>query len=308
MRDKITLLVGRNNTGKTSLAMVLEKFLSQSASFTYADFPLSIRKDLVDFDKDTNVDTLSIRLVLKISYTEDDDLEALSEFMLDLDPARRHVNILLECQIDQKKLLKNLPEDRDKRKKFLEGNLGPNFLDTAIYAFDDSEYAGEQPYYLAERSQLEEKDKNDLLRFLSFQVIHARRNVASSEDGETSKAPLHDLNENISRRLIMRRRLLETMILMAGQMKKERRLMNCAFFLRRWMINLKLSTIMFFANSFKSSRDFLNLDDIKIISNIQSQRLVENSSHVIYGDEENYLPENHNGLGYLNILVSFTST
>lgn len=39
-----------------------------------------------------------------------------------------------------------------------------------------------------------------------------------------------------------------------------------------------------------------------MVSNIQSQSLVESSSQVIYGDTDNYLPEHYSGLGYLNIL------
>jgi len=44
------------------------------------------------------------------------------------------------------------------------------------------------------------------------------------------------------------------------------------------------------------------MGELKVVSNIQSQTLIENSSQVIYGDKENFLPENYSGLGYLNIL------
>ena len=35
---------------------------------------------------------------------------------------------------------------------------------------------------------------------------------------------------------------------------------------------------------------------------MQSQKVIENSSKIVYGDESDMLPENHNGLGHLNIL------
>ena len=57
-----------------------------------------------------------------------------------------------------------------------------------------------------------------------------------------------------------------------------------------------------FGGFLKSSRDFLELGDLKVVSNIQSQSLIETSSQVIYGETDNFLPEHYSGLGYLNIL------
>ena len=44
MTDGLTLVVGKNNTGKTSLVVLLERFLTKSnPSFSYSDFPVSLR-------------------------------------------------------------------------------------------------------------------------------------------------------------------------------------------------------------------------------------------------------------------------
>lgn len=159
MREKTTLLVGKNNTGKTSFAVLLEKFLERPDTFSFTDFPLSLREAIFKINAETNIEELAIRMVLRISYTEADDLGILSEFMLDLDPERRHTSILFECAIDKKKLLRVLPEDEKERKKFIENNLSGKFLTVKVYAFDDYGHVGEQAYYMSHRNQLEEKER-----------------------------------------------------------------------------------------------------------------------------------------------------
>ena len=62
MREKTTLLVGKNNTGKTSFAVLLERFLEKPDHFTYTDFPIPIRKKLLGIDSETNIEELAIRL------------------------------------------------------------------------------------------------------------------------------------------------------------------------------------------------------------------------------------------------------
>tara|TARA_R110002051_G_scaffold105439_3_gene178328 strand:+ start:10242 stop:11015 length:774 start_codon:yes stop_codon:yes gene_type:complete len=199
MREKTTLLVGKNNTGKTSLAVLLEKFLERPDTFSFTDFPLSLREAIFNIDSESNVEQLSIRLILRIAYTEEDDLRILSEFMLDLDPDRRHTSILFECTIDKKKLLRVLPADEKERKKFIENNLAGKFLDVRVYAFDDFGHVGD-PYYMSHRNQLEEKERTSLRALLNLQVIHARRNVASSEDAGRGSKPLSAISTKFFRK------------------------------------------------------------------------------------------------------------
>jgi putative ATP-dependent endonuclease of OLD family len=303
MREKTTLLVGKNNTGKTSFAVLLQKFLERPDTFTFTDFPLSLREAIFGIDFETNVEKLAIRMVLRISYTEADDLGILSEFMLDLDPERRHTNILLECTIDKNKLLRVLPADEKERKKFIKNNLSGKFLDVRVYAFDDFGHVGEQAYYMSHRNQLEEKERTSLRALLNFQVIHARRNVASSEDAGRGSKPLSAISTEF-----FRRRDVEADAddeaeedasadkPGAGSIEKLRSLLA--------EIDMQLGEqyAQVFGRFLKNSRDFLDLGDLKVVSNIQSQSLIESSSQVIYGDTDNFLPENYSGLGYLNIL------
>ncbi len=94
-----TVIVGRNNSGKTSLTEVFDKFLGEhSGQFRLEDFSASVRpkfivaKELRDLGESPPEAVLAglptISLTLTFSYTENAaDLGPLSPFIIDLDPA-----------------------------------------------------------------------------------------------------------------------------------------------------------------------------------------------------------------------------
>ena len=92
-KNDICLMIGRNNTGKTSFLVLFEKFLN-GINFIYDDFSVKVRKDILTIDETSDENKLSIQLILNIVYEENDDLCNLSEFIMDLDPERKDVNIL----------------------------------------------------------------------------------------------------------------------------------------------------------------------------------------------------------------------
>ena len=103
----LCLLIGRNNTGKTSFMVLFEKFLKQQ-SFEFNDFSISVRDQLLGFNKDTDEVQLAIQLILTIQYEDTDDLCNLSEFIMDLEPSKKDVHLLFECLIRKDKLLEGI--------------------------------------------------------------------------------------------------------------------------------------------------------------------------------------------------------
>lgn len=297
LRTSTTLLVGKNNTGKTSFAVLLEKFLTKT-DFCFEDFSICARDALLSIDAETNVDELSIRLLMKIKYNEHDDISVLSNFMLDLDDTRRHTNVLLECEIDREKLVRDQPESGEKRKKFFENSLKP-YLKTKVYAFDDYGYDAEASgaYYLKERNQLQEKKPEELKKLLHFQVVHARRNVASSEESSTRSNPLGSISTQF-----LKKKNATSDNSDVAETDKDGTLEKIEELLRETDASLDDEYSTIFGEFLQNAGKFLNLNELKVMSNLQSQTLIENSSKIVYGDDENTLPENHNGLGYLNIL------
>ena len=105
--NNLCLMIGRNNTGKTSFMVLFEKFLSE-LSFDFNDFSVKQREKILRFDSNTDETELSIQLILSIQYEDSDDLCNISEFIVDLDPSRKDVHLLFECQIKKDKLLEDL--------------------------------------------------------------------------------------------------------------------------------------------------------------------------------------------------------
>ena len=285
LKKDLSLLIGKNNTGKTSILVLLEHFF-ENKKLHYEDFSISLRKDINALSETTDIDKLSIRLFVDIQYDEKDDLSNLSDFILDLDPDIKVVKILFECSIDKKSLLKKLSEQENEDKiKFIQKNL-LKYLVTKIYAYNDNDYTGNN--YVSEfRHKLIEKELKSVTSLIDFEVIHARRNVASSEDRK--KAPLaalttsyfnskHDSNTpdvNVA----------AINSLLADMDEK-----------------LEAQYTPIFENFLKNAKEFLEIENLNVKSDIQSKALFDNSSVVTYGGVDDVLPEHLNGLGYMNIL------
>ncbi|VAW98573.1 hypothetical protein MNBD_GAMMA23-1673 [hydrothermal vent metagenome] len=291
LKEDISLLIGKNNTGKTSFLVLFEHFFNTNTNnkkFQYNDFPVSIRSEINGINHDTNIDNLSIQLIIEIQYDENDNLEDISEFMLDLDPEITTVKILFECSIEKNTLLAKIEGiENNEKVKFIEKNLN-KFLKTKIYAFDDSEHPECEDYFTKYRHKLVPKDLKNVTDLINIQIIHARRNVASSEDnnGKTPLATLttsHFNSKNDSELPDGNINAINTLI---SNMDKA----------------LEEQYDPIFKDFLKNAQDFLNISNLNVKSDIQSKALFENSSQVTYGHNNDLLPEHLNGLGYMNIL------
>ena len=289
LKKDISLLIGKNNTGKTSFLVLLEHFFnSKSKKFQYNDFPLSTRNEINNINADTNIDDLSIQLIIEIQYHENDNLEVLSDFMLDLDPDIKTVKILFECSIEKNLLLKKMEGIKeDEKVKFIVKNLN-KFLKTKIYAFDDSEHLECEDYFAKYRHKLILKDLKSVTNLINIQIIHARRNVVSSEDnnGKTPLATITTSHFNSKNDSELPDDNINAINTLVSDMDKA----------------LEKQYDPIFEGFLKNAQDFLNISNLNVKSDIQSKALFENSSQVTYGHNNDILPEHLNGLGYMNIL------
>lgn len=110
LNDVATLIVGRNNSGKTSFAEAFRSFLSQSGQkVRYEDFNQSSLSEfkvaLGSFlaeEEEVKVRELtpSIQMELSVDYTTDSaDYGVLSDFIIDLDEELFETNILISYQL-----------------------------------------------------------------------------------------------------------------------------------------------------------------------------------------------------------------
>lgn len=276
----LCLLLGRNNTGKTSFMVVLEKFL-KTREFDFNDFSISLRKELFDFNANTDVNKLAIQLILNIEYNENDDLCNISDFLLDLDPNCKTINLLFECSIKKEKLLEDLKSIGSMQKeKYIVNNI-KKFLQYKVFTFDSIEDLKTENRY-----KLIEKDFKDVEKLIDFEIIHAKRNVASSEEKTgikvLSKLTTEYYNKSVENPTDKFEGINELMSKMDGQLND--------------------SYKVFFANFLLNAKEFLNMTDLKVVSNLKAKEIINDSSEVVYGDLAKRLPEHLNGLGHMNIL------
>ncbi|HBG35275.1 MAG TPA: ATP-dependent endonuclease [Holosporales bacterium] len=279
VRKGISLLIGKNNTGKTSIIALFEKFFKRK-SFDFNDFPLCQRNIILTLTKDTLDSDLAIQMIIEIKYDMDDNLGDLSEFILDLDETVDTVKILFECAVDKVKLLKDIADKPD-QPRYISKNLG-DYMNTKLYVFQNDEDLNWQ-----DRSNLVVKDLSLIQSVINLQVIHAKRDVSSSEDSSRGKEALSLLTTNFFKHKNKNAEdefadINQQMIELDGQLNGTYATMFDPF-----LQNAKL---------------FLNMDNLKVVSNIQSNELVSSSSQVVYGDDDHFLPEHLNGLGFMNIL------
>lgn len=282
-KQELSLLIGRNNSGKTSFIMLFDKFYrNESFKFNFYDFSTSLRDKIFKIDESTVIEDLSIKMILEIKYDIKDSLENISDFILDLDPDVNIVKILFECSIDKDKLLKDLSQSTINREKFIEKNLSEYLINKNIYVFEN-----ETDLEPANRGNLVKKDISSIRSLINFQVIHAKRNVSSSETTGSGKRALSEMTTQY--------------------FNKEHKDSSAEFLDINDAISTMDSTLdgkyqKHFEPFLKNAKEFLDIKDLRVASDLESKQLFTNHSKIVYGDGSNNLPEHLNGLGYVNIL------
>ncbi len=150
--DTSTVIVGRNNTGKTSLAEIFRSFFSDSSKLKYEDFNLQsiseFKKALVAYEdkkEESEIRRLvpSIKLEILIDYSDNqDEYGRLGDFILDLDENQNETKILICHQLKDGKI-KSFFDGLDSAKpdqyhKELKIRIA-NFFETKAFAIDPAD-------------------------------------------------------------------------------------------------------------------------------------------------------------------------
>jgi len=109
LNETTTLIVGRNNTGKTSVTEIFRKFFGNKRNLRYEDFSIT---SLTQFKEAYNLYTLggdeekvrqllpTIELKMRVNYEENStSYGVLSNFILDLDPKQFETDILIQYKL-----------------------------------------------------------------------------------------------------------------------------------------------------------------------------------------------------------------
>ncbi|MCK0714456.1 ATP-dependent endonuclease [Chromohalobacter sarecensis] len=278
--SQLSLLIGKNNSGKTSFIVLFENFL-KSKRFFYDDFPMSLRKKILEICDETDVYSLAIRLSLKIEYGEEDNLQNISDFIVDLDPMCNTVRIAFEATVDKSKLLKDLEVVTKRKDEFIKKNLS-DYIQIGYYIFDSySDFEAEH------RSNLIKKEASDVNNLINLKVIQANRSVTSSDASPQDRRILSHLTT----------RFYNSKVKMSHDDLYD---INSSIIDADIQLSANYKT--FFEPFLENAKSFLALTALNVVSDLQSKEVMASHSKITYGKDDTELPEHLNGLGYMNIL------
>ncbi len=305
--SKTTLIVGRNNTGKTSLFDCLRFVLKDKFddSFTFNDYPLAKRDELfLEFDSFVGnqisfdelcekVEPISIELTVDYSLDDsNDNLGALSPFIIDIDEDTTTTLIRVEYKLIQdetklRKLLndcymndeKNTCGDAYKAIKLIFNKL----FELKIYAVNPNNVEEKQVKQLSELKEL-----------FPFFYIPAERILGENEEKDNSLSSLityfFDSNEE------------EIENGFAEKMNQLRNAVNDA------NKNVQEKSELILSELVKQTVGFgyPNSEELSlgVTTQLSIDNQIKNQTQLSYktGEDKDSLPECYNGLGYKNLI------
>ena len=285
--DDLSVVIGKNNTGKTSFLAILEKFLMQSVpQFSFDDFNILEQKRICSFENATfcveDYVEASLSLKLYISYNENDDISNASEFLLDLDEENSHFVIRMEYVLTYDKYQKLLRDYNDYRKKVTEREFRDylskemkQYFSLRICAL---EYGNEENF--------EEISLELVHKVISMQTIGAKRNVDNEEGHSKALSTLaYRYYCNFDSAMAfpnLERQLLETDKKLTEEYK------------------IIFSSVV---DQIKKMSYNPKEAEISVISSLIERPIFQDNTIVKYLHNDTLLPEDYNGLGYLNLFA-----
>lgn len=312
LEEELSLILGKNNTGKTSILSILDKFLNQpdNLKFSIDDFNIEYKKHLkfiiedAAFISESDYKEDGIRLKLFINYNERDDLSNLGRVMMDLDPDNNVIVLSFEYTLSYSNYLKVKTDYNDfKINEGLKVAANPQYVIKGIMYFfkqnHNSYFNLNKRSYEFDIANKIVVDSNfiDLIKeeistkdIINFKYISAKRDVTNKEIDRT-------LSKQTSR------------IYKRTEVNDEQKVAVNEFQDTLSITDNRLTSIYstLFKEVVQKVKAFggikINESEIEIVSTLQHRELLEGNTTVVYKhDADNQLPEHYNGLGYMNLI------
>ena len=311
IEKSLSLVVGKNNTGKTSILSVLDKFLNEKSKFSFEDLNIEFKKELKTlfeaepFPKE--FEPIGIKMKLFIQYQETDNLSNVSRILMDLDPDNNIIVLGFEYTLSYTDFL-NLRSDVEafiadevikevKAKKngleyearglkeFLQKEIG-NYFKIQKKSFEyniNTKKVNEKVFINLDKELIGIKD------ILSFKYISARRDVTNKEVDKTLSRQTSNLYKKKEDSSEKNQATEDFKDQLAGTDKVLTEIYGSLF-----------NGVIEKVKNFGGIR--INESEISIISTLQHRELLEGNTTVVYTHDEHKLPEHYNGLGYMNLI------
>lgn len=312
LEDELSLVIGKNNTGKTSILSVMDKFLNslEKNKFYFDDFNIEFKneiKELIEHDEtasEENYEAKGVKMKIYIQYTSTCNLENLSRVMMDLDPENNLIVLGFEYVLSFEKYIElrkdyhefkihesqKQRENESYKQKSLFDFLRKSHADyfkiyrKSIEINKDNLILNEKTYIDLDKESVSTKD------IINFKYISARRDVANKEADKTLSAQTSIIYEKTETNPDQNKAVEDFKDSLSETDDK----------LSGIYVDL-FKTIIKKVGEFGGIKP--NESEIEIISNLQHRELLKGNTTVVYRhDEDNKLPEHYNGLGYMNLI------
>lgn len=268
--------------------IILQRFLSENKpEFVFEDFSLEVQQKILELEnkllKAEEYDEIALSLKLVISYKLTDNLGAASKLLLDLDSSKTHLVILFEYVLTYEKYLKLVKDYAEYREKGIErdfqyyiSNNMRKYFDIRIKAL---EYGDECNCKVI---------TNEIVQsIISMETIWAKRDV----DNEQGKS--------------------KSLSVLAGKYYAANVSSDAEFpELQKQLSETDQSLSGIYQGIFSSIVDEIakmsynpKEAELSVLSTLSEKKIFQDNTTVKYKHQDTLLPEDYNGLGYLNLFA-----
>ena len=302
LKNDLSLIVGKNNCGKTSVLSVLEKIFNKNSgnTLTWEDISLSHRKEIYekvklvsDISEKDWEPILGTSLQIWIQYSEIDSYQNIQTFMMDLNPDNNFIILEFTYIIPIQKLrelnlqVSDFIDDFSRFESFMKKNMSKLF-EMQIYSLG---YNPSTQKLTEEKSDLLEM--KDVHKIIKVRGISASREVSNKENNHSlskTSNQFYKLNngEDIDSNA---NNLLKSAILKADETLTK-------------AYSGDDSSEGIFTPVFERVKRFGGNDseaELAIHSSLAEKDIISNNTTLYYKHDDSLLPETYNGLGYLNL-------
>ena len=305
LEDDITLIVGKNNTGKTSFFEAIKLATSTDGKFIFEDFSqssYSIFKDLnskyleskrhgiteedkKELEKQLIVEIPKIKINFEIEYNKENNesLVELSEFITDLEDTRNDATISIS--FEPKNTLKVFQSFESRENKIIElieylhKNI-TSLYETVCYAIDkESDYT----------RIIEDSFKTKIQKVVLFESIKAMR-ILDDTKGDSNNALSLGFSNYYNQRDKNNKDVIDLETALTSVSKD-----------LKIKYNKVLEGIQLKLKQFGAHTE-IKIPEIEIDSKFDSEKVLKNNIQYLYKQNEVNLPESYNGLGYSNLI------
>ncbi len=299
LEKDLSLVIGKNNVGKTSLLSVLDNFLSAECKpFRFNDFNLDFQNEIISLIQrpiitdDKDFESKAIKLQLIIKYDENDSLENIGNILLNLDSDNFYFSLGFEYLMSYDSYLSCI-------KKYNEDNKKDNFDIREWFCHNYKAFfkITRKSLFIDKNGNIDENQYIDLDKkgfslnnIISFNKISAIRDVDNEANNKTlSKQTSEFYTTQQNTELYPNQEIDEFRVSLMEQDVKLTKSYEKVF---KGIID-KIA---------KFGGVYPDESSIKICSALSEDNLLKNNTLVLYKHGNANLPEYCNGLGYMNLI------